>query len=47
MIDTSLGVLNGAIGDASASGSSAEWAMRSSSVVSTWIGNRSICWKSI
>ena len=29
MIDTSLGVLNGAIGDASASGSSAEWAMRS------------------
>ena len=28
MIDTSLGVLNGAIGDASASGSSAEWAMR-------------------
>lgn len=29
MIDTSLGVLNGAVGDASAGGSSAEWAMRS------------------
>ena len=29
MIDTSLGVINGAVGDATASGSSTEWAMRS------------------
>jgi len=29
MIDTGLGVINGAVGDASASGSSTEWAMRS------------------